>query len=145
MSPDPKVQWRDHLTCILYIGLPFAIYPLQDHFLQTLAGQKVLCLIRTYDRRPYSGTEDRFRMVQHEDVRRLVEINPHDQTDHTPQRGEMPLRSQLIHMVETRLEGVQKVLEGRHGCRVSGATRQERPRGSGRPVRAAESSFPDTQ
>ena len=125
MSPDPKVQWRDHLTCVFYIGLPFALYPLQDHFLQALAGQKVLRLIRTYDRRPYSGAEDRFRMVQHKDIRRLVEINSHDQTDHTPQWGKMPLRPQLIHMVETRLEGIQKVLEGRHGCRVSATTYQE--------------------
>ena len=77
MSSHPEIQWRDYLTSIFYIGIPLAFYPLHNHVLKTFASQDSLRLVRSHDGGPHSSTEDGFRMIQHEDISCLMQVNTH--------------------------------------------------------------------
>lgn len=91
MSSNPKIQRRYNLPSFLNRCIPFPRNALHHRILERLTSQHILRLVRAHDTRPNSRTKHRLGMIHNEDIRRLLQVQTHSATDHTPQRGKMTL------------------------------------------------------
>lgn len=115
MPPNPKIQRRNNLSSLLNRRIPLPRNALHHRILQRLTSQHILRLVRAHDTRSDSRTKHSLSMVHNKDIRRLLQVQTHSPTDHTPQRGEMALRAEVLVLLETRLQGIGQIINSSDG------------------------------
>lgn len=128
MPPNPKIQRRDNLPSLLNRRIPFPRNALHHRILQHLTSQHILRLVRAHNTRSDSRTQDRLSMIHNKDIRRLLQVETHSPTDHTPERSKVALGPEILVLLETRLQRIGQIIDSSGGDRGISRSRVLRPR-----------------